>query len=332
MPVKQTDSSPSFDPLIQTENIAFAGKDLIACKSCGRLNPPHRLNCLYCGKGIEFKNENEPLMKPTLRKLEAWENGFNVIVRENAQIEIVTIAQFLSMEPIDLRSILDTESPLPLARVESETEASIIRTRLERCGLESTIVSDGDLAADKLPVRLSGIDFHDGRMGLKHFNTGETVEVASGDLALIVPGMLTVSRVDSFEKKRRRGNTKLVGETATSSDESVLDIYDNKNSIGFRVHLTGFDFSCLGDDKGLLAVENLRLLIVRLKEHAPNARLVTNYLSVKQALSHVWEIESRKDSQGLMRSGFGKREFGSVASSSNLNQFTKYSRLQWHLL
>ena len=144
--------------------------------------------------------------------------------------------------------------------------------------------------------------------------------------------MITASRVDSLEKKRRRGTTKLIDETATASDESILDMYSKRDGIGFRVHLTGFDFSCLGDDKGLLAVENLRRLIVRLKEHAPNAKLVTNYGSVRPALSQVWEIESRKDSQGLKRSGFGKREFGAVASSSNLNQFTKYSRLQWHLL
>ncbi|MEO6051490.1 MAG: hypothetical protein ABIP78_09185 [Pyrinomonadaceae bacterium] len=69
-----------------------------------------------------------------------------------------------------------------------------------------------------------------------------------------------------------------------------------------------------------------------MKEHAPNAKLDNTYAKVRHALSDVWLIESRKESQGLIRSGFGKREFGAIASSSNLNQFTKYSRLQWHLL
>ncbi|MEO6051489.1 MAG: hypothetical protein ABIP78_09180 [Pyrinomonadaceae bacterium] len=257
---KHSETRLTFDPLIQTENIAFDPTELIACTGCGRMNPPNRLTCIYCAKGIEIKIENASLIKPTLRKLELWERGFNIIVCEKAnETDIVKLAQFLSMELNDLTAILDTNTPLPLARVESENEAAIIQTDSERCGIECTIISDADLAAEKLPVRLSTIDFRDQHLGLRDFNTGEIIEIAVADLALIVPGKISASRVDTLEKKRRRGNTKLIDETPTASDESILYIYSRQNSAGFRVHLTGFNFLCLGDDKGLIAVENLRL-------------------------------------------------------------------------
>ena len=82
----------------------------------------------------------------------------------------------------------------------------------------------------------------------------------------------------------------------------------------------------------MVAVENMRRLVVALKEYAPQAKLVSDYAKVSHALGGVWEVEARKDPQGLQRAGFGKVEFGSVASTSNLRQFTKYSRLQWQLL
>ncbi len=324
---------PAFDPLIQTENIAFDPNEMIACNGCARMNPPNRLNCLYCGCVLATTGENASSIKPNLRKLEPWERGYNVIVRGRAdEMDTAKIAQFLSAEMDDTTSILEAGCPLPLARVESDKEAAMLQVGLVKFGLRCLVISDDDLAAEKPPVRLRRIDLLDGRFALTDFNTGGVTDIGVNDLALIVPGMITASRIDSLEKKRRKGKTKLIDETATTSDETILDIYSRHDSSGFRVHLTGFDFSCLGEDKGLLAGENLRLMTVALKEHAPNAKLVPDYPTIRQALGHVWEIESRKDSLGLQRAGFGKVEFGSAASTSNLRQFTKFSRLQWHLL
>src|SRR5688572_9496157 len=72
--------TPGFDPRIQTENIAFDPQELVACVGCGRSNPPTRLKCLYCGRDLETKAENAELIKPTLRKLELWERGINLIL------------------------------------------------------------------------------------------------------------------------------------------------------------------------------------------------------------------------------------------------------------
>ena len=332
IPEKRPGLSPAFDPLIQTENIAFNPTQMQACAACGRMNPPTRLKCLYCGAGFEISAENAGSIKPVLRKLEPWEQGSNLILLEIVNSEnIAAAADLLSMETADLEPIVGTGSPLPIARVEDEREANILITRLDELGLRCSLVNDAALDADKLPVRLSGMEFGKNTIEVTDFNTREITAIESSDLALIVPGVLASVKVESLEKKRR-GKTKVLDEVATASDEPVLDIYSRKGAAGFRVHMAGFDFSCLGEEMGMLASENMRRLVVTLKELAPNAKLISEYPKVRHALGGVWEVEARRDPQGLQRSGFGKMEFGSIASTSNLRQFTKYSRLQWHLL
>jgi hypothetical protein len=46
----------------------------------------------------------------------------------------------------------------------------------------------------------------------------------------------------------------------------------------------------------------------------------------------VWDVDERTESLGIKRSGFAKKDLASVTTRSNLLQFTKYSRLQRHLL
>jgi hypothetical protein len=123
----------------------------------------------------------------------------------------------------------------------------------------------------------------------------------------------------------------LLDETSITSDEAVLDIYFVDDSLGYRINQSGFDFSCLGEDKGLLAAENMQRLLAQLKKKAPDLTVVDNYDDVRHPLGSVWDVEYRNDSQGFKYSGLGRVEFGRVASTSNLNQFTRYSRLQRHL-
>ncbi|MBK8464986.1 MAG: hypothetical protein IPL32_04075 [Chloracidobacterium sp.] len=333
-PEKQGKPFLDFDPEFQSENIAFNPKEMLACDGCSRANPPNRLNCMYCGNELNIRIEDAALIKANRRKLELWECGFNVIVRKSTAEKpaIDKIAALLSLDASVITSILDLSTPLPIARVESENEAGIILNALATLGLRCSVIPDDGLSVDKLPVRLSKIDIIEGGFVLRDFNTGNVTIVAKDDLALIVPGLLTTDKIDSLEKKRRGKETKILAETITAEDEAILDIYSRSDSNGFRIRLAGFDFSCLGEKKGLLAAENLKALIHFLKERSPNAKLVSNYSAIKQVLGIVWEIESRKDSKGLQRVGFGKTEFGAVASTNNLNQFTKYSRLQWHLL
>jgi len=328
-------NEPVFDPRFQTENLAYDTDKLIACVGCSRMNPPNRLNCLYCGRELEIDIEDAASIKTNLRTLELWERGVNVILCEgDACVEPDTekLAVFLCMDATDLSLIINAGTPLPIVRVESEKQADILLAGLEQFGLKCTLVKDDALAADKPPVRLSGMEINDQQLTLKDFNTGNLTETVAADLVLIVLGSITESKVDSLEKRGLRKEAKLIGESATATDEAILDVYFRNDPVGFRVRLAGFDFSCLGERKGLLAGENLQRLIGVLKEQAPGAKYVDNYLAVRQALGRVWDVETRKDSKGVQHAGFGKAELGVVASTNNLNQFTKYSRLQWHLL
>ncbi len=319
----------------RSEPLAFEAEEMILCKSCGRRSPPNRLACMYCAAKLEIAGRDSETIKLDLRKLESWEKGFNVIYLANpiglGNTEIAGITRFLNTEIDAVRSIFDSGKPLPLARVESDEEAVIIEARLRELDVECRTISDEMLNADTVPKRLRGLEFSGDQLSLVDFNSDKAITISREDLALIVVGEVFETRSESMEK-RKKGKTNVLEQTETSADEIMIDLYTKDDAAGFRIPMTGFDFSCLGDGKGMLARENIRALVVTLKEFAPNARLDRGYHEAKELLTDIWEIEQRKDSQGLRRQNFGKLEMGHVAFSSNLKQFTKYSRLQWHLI
>jgi hypothetical protein len=330
-----TQLSAAWNPSIQTENIAFDSEQMVSCGGCLRMNPPNRLNCLYCGGELDIKPEDLDLIKPTYRRPEDWEPGFNVVLISELDPngpEVEAIARHIGADAACIREIVDTKRPMPIARLASEKESQIIVATLGRSGINCTVMSDASLLSEQPPTRLRAVDFQQDSVTLIEFNTGSSTKIDRDDLVLIVPGMIKETKVDQIEKKLRRKDSKVLEESETSSNETVLDIYVRHDAVGFRVMLTGFDFSCLGDDKGLLASENMRRLATRLHQFAPNAKIISDYASVKHALSDVWEIDRRNDSKGMLRSGFARLDFGKTLSSSNLRQLNKFSRLQWHLL
>ncbi len=316
---------------IQTENIAFDADELVACAKCQRNNPPTRLNCFYCGSELEIAPENRDRIRPSLRKLEAWEKGFNLIVEPVAAPDIVAVARLVKLEPDLVRNLFESGKRLPIARVESAAECEVLQTALAGLGVPSNPVSDEALAVDVAPRRLRGIEFGDSGARFILFNDDSIVDVSPEDLKIIVTGAVFEKAVEATEK-RKKGQTRMLDATETASDEPLLDLYSGNDASGFRITTAGFDFSCLGSEKGLLARENLKRLAKRLAVFAPEARVVDDYLSVRELLGEVWETDVRKDSQGMKRSSFGKFDLKRVSTSSNLRQFTKYSRLQRHIL
>lgn len=318
-----------FDPTLQSDDIAFDQSDLIDCKTCSRRNAPDRSSCIYCGKDLENANAT----KLTLRKLENWESGFSVIARRfpTEPSSLSAIAALIGVEKDRFSEMAETKEPLPLRRVESLATAEAITSRIAGLGGECTVLADNDLQPEKPPIRLKRIDLDSYEIAFVDFNTDDVYRIPPGGISLIATGRFITSRTDVLEKKRRGGKSDLLNETSTSSDESVADIYSKDSPIGFRVRLSGFDFSCLGSERKLIAAQNFRLLIERLKTVATNASVV-DYLPIRHFLDDVWEPESRKDALGRKSAGLGKKGFGSVATTSNIIQFTKFSRMHWHLL
>ena len=318
------------DPPATNDNPAFRAEEIISCRNCGRGNPPTRPNCLYCGAELAVRPAQSAAIAPILRPLEDWEKGFNVIYLpdetapdERRQSEI---AKQTRRETEFVRQLVEANSPLPLVRAESETEAEIIRNKLREINIETLIIGDAELAADKPPRRLRGIEFFDDQIVLRLFNTDEIIASGAAEIALIVTGAIFNRRTESMEK-RKKGKQKILDATEISSDELLIDIYAANDNRGFRIAATGFDFSSLGD-KNILAAENIKKLTEKLREFAPAAKFVDDYAQIRHLLGAVWEVEHRQNSLGLKRHSFGKFDFSRVESSSNLAQFTKYSRLQ----
>jgi hypothetical protein len=321
---------------LTAEDISFKADEMIACEKCSRTNAPNRLKCMYCGAELSLSAEQSARVTPHLRKLENWENGFNLIyLPQGEKFEADAIAGIGKITGMTVfshpDSFFELQKPLPLARVESVNEALIVQNRLQEFGLQTKIVSDESLAAEVQPKRLRGLEFQDEKILLILFNNDEVEEIGAKSLNLIVSGVVYEKAVQSTEA-RKKGETKILEATETASDEILIDIYTQENANGYRILTKGFDFSCLGAEKGILARENIKRLIEKLQQVAPEAKLIDDYTTVRNLVGEIWEVEQRKDSQGLTRQRFGKFDLSSVSSSSNLQQFTKYSRLQWHIL
>ncbi len=331
LPDRADQDQKAFDPAIQSENIAFAPGELVGCDNCLRHNPPNRTHCLYCGKELEFSAELLDNRKPVARALESWESGFNVIFRSAVSNCDLSAANLLLSENAELEAIVRSGIPMPIARVESLKLAQTLAIKMKGLGIDCIVVGDADLEVARPPVRLSKVAIENGHFEFTDFNTHSTTRVAFSDLTLIVIGQLNRSRTDLIEKRKRKG-PELLDETASFADESLLDIYITNDTRGFRIFPAGFDFSCLGDKMSLLARENMDRLVTYLTARALSVNVVNNYTAARRHLAPFWEIETRSDAQGIKRIGFGKLGFGKTESTSNLQQFTKYSRLQRHLL
>ena len=227
--------------------------------------------------------------------------------------------------------ILQCGTPLPIARVESEKHADDVAAILAEFEIESTTVPDAALRSASPPQRLRSIEFTDDKLVLQLFNVPELYSLDRDDLVLIVAGIVRETRTESLEKRKRR-TTKTLSETQTASDESVIDIYSRHDADGWRIRAHGFDFSSLGPDKSMVAAENMRTLLSRLAGIPGPVKLVEDFTSVGPLLEYCWPSETRRDALGLQRSGFARKDFASVSTTSNASQFIKYSRLQWHLL
>lgn len=316
----------------QTENLRFTPEEMIACAKCGRKSAPTRLKCFYCGAELSIDEANSRFLKLNLRKLETWEKGFNVILKPNSKKlepeNLTEIARLLKIESETLKKIVELQKFLPLARVESEKEAEITKANLQKFGIETFIVSDENLAAENPPKRLRGIEFWDDKIVFVLFNQEKIVETSSEDLILIVTGAIFERRTEAAEKRDKKQEKQTIQATETFTDEFLIDVYSRQDANGFRIYAKGFDFSSLEAEKGILAIENMRKLIKKLLEVAPNAKFVDDYLKLREVLGNLWEVEHKIDALGLQRKGFGNFNLANVTTANNLQQFTKYSRLQ----
>jgi hypothetical protein len=297
--------------------IGFDPASLTNCGKCGRANPPNRSACMYCGSAM---GGNAAISALDDELLESWQKGYNVVL--SAETDSV------AGEHADaIRAALQNGSSVPIGRFSSETKAAAVADELVRSGAVGQIVSDEELAADRPPVRARSVRFENEALYVTDFNTGETRRFASSDLKLIVAGVLFDDRTETFQKKTRAREAK-AEKTQSVFDRPVVDIYFKGDSSGYRIMTAGFDFSSLGSRMSLIAGENLETLVEHLAEHCSGCRLDNNYKGLRHHLDEIWPLEEHTDHLGKMHRTIDRKGKTTVASRSNLRQFTKYSRLQ----
>ena len=333
-----------FDALGEGAARPFAPGQLVACEECLRANAPTRTACLYCGAALPRAERSAALLRPTLKKLEEWEQGFNVVTLPRAAGALTSdaaeeAAALLRLDAGGLKEIVLAGRAMPLARAPSADEAWLVVERLRELGLSTEVFPDEVLA--RRPARARAFEFEEDALVCRGGPESEPRRVAWSEVVLLVTGRVVSRRVEVSERRRGLGGRTETAETRElASDEAVLDLYTSSvdeheaqgsGGAGFRVLAGGFDYSCLGEGKGLIAAENFNALVAALRERAPSAAHDEEYGRLRPLLSDVWPSAERTESLGLRRERVGRFNTGAVTTVSNETQFTRYARLR-HLL
>ena len=317
----------------------FAPDQMVRCDECLRANPPTRVNCLYCGAVLPLNETTVNLQKPALRPLEKWEQGYNNILLPSpanasgdpGEARLREAADLLRLRTADLTRILSAGMPLPLARAATSDEASLVQRRLSGLGIETCVVADAQPGTEATgPIRVRAVTIDDA--GIYAYQTPETpaINFLWSDFILLVLGRLIVKRVEMKEQKGARAENRILDSSEFVTDETVVDFYTRKQTATYRIAANSFDFSCLGNRKGLVAAENILTLLRLFRDHAPQAVYDDSFNSARKALNVVWPAEQQNESSGWRRERPGKYSIGSATELSNEAQFLRYSRLQYY--
>jgi hypothetical protein len=308
---------------------SFAESELVSCTTCQRKNPPIRSKCLYCGAALSLKTVTFDRPRCDGRKLEVWEKGWNVVAQPTARknIDVSAIAEMFGLEMDVCKPLIESQVLLPVARVETEAEASLWSDKLRQMEVDTFVLADERLSSEMRPRRVRSISLGETEIEFVDFNSNLVTRMPGTEIALIVSGKIHTSTNESLEK-RSRGKSENIAQLDSSNEEGVIDIYPNSDRIGFRILASGFDFSFLGDQKSRLSGENVVRTISMLENMIPNAKLISTFGSVRSLLTAVWGLDVREETAGPRRAGFLKAEMERKMVTTNWTQFTKFSRLQ----
>jgi hypothetical protein len=239
------------------------------------------------------------------------------------------LAARFQLKSADLLVALATGAPLPLSRRPSTDEANQLIGELENLGVESYAMPEAELGFENPPLVIRAVGFEtNGLFGTtKHRN--ERRFGTWDDLGLIVSGRLIAHRVE-VDEKRGRGSVKNLDRRELTEDQSVVDIYLRSFDVPWRIFVNDFDFSCLGDLKGLTAFDNIKALREVLAAQS-QAVWDDSYSRLRPILGNVWPLESTSSESRSRRPRASRNEVSKVTASDNESQFTRYSRLLWNI-
>jgi len=329
--IEDLDSAPDPKP--------FALDQMVPCEECLRANPPTRINCMYCGAVLPHSESGVDLQKPTLRPLEKWELGYNNIlvpdpanVAALAESDLELVAEMLKRPSEDLSRLLSMNATLPVSRAATIDEASLIQRRLRDFGIETQILSDGDLGVSETgPSRVRAFEMTGDTLRLTNNIDTESTSIAWQELELIVTGRLVSTRIELSEEKGKQAENRILDASQFFSDEVVFDLYATDYRGPFRIAANSFDFSSLAERKGLVSVGNMKTLLDIFQTRAPQIEVDQSYHALRKVIELVWPLEQQVESGGWRRARPGKYSVGSVTVKDNEAQFYRYSLLRYHV-
>lgn len=324
---------PFTGPIEPSEPQGFTPDQMIRCDECLRANPPTRVACLYCSAPLPMTEESARLRKPVLKPPEKHQTAYNNILlpgkRDVPDEDLAQGADLLKLSTENLKRIIAEQIFLPVACTASREEAELVFNRLRDVGLQTIVLSDDELGATETSVkRIKSMNVDDEYATLQQAGTKEQIEVRWRDIVLIVTGRLFTKRVEIQERKSRRAESEIVQSSEFSNDEAVIDFYTSTHPQTWRINANRFDFSCLGNQKTLIANENISRLQQFIAANAPQAKVDDSYKRLRQTLDLVWASQQETQSSGWRRERPGKLSVGLSTINNNEIQFTRYSRLQ----
>ena len=244
-----------------------------------------------------------------------------------AEASLAEAASLLRLKVPDLNRILGASRPVPLSRVATTEEATLIGEGLRRLGIETVTVPHIDLHLEESAKKIRALELSGDSLTAVPTSGVDKVTARWDEVTLLVAGRLILNRQETEERKRR-GRKQTVDSRQLSSDESVLDLYVKSVEVNWRIHANNFDFSCLGSAKAVTTFENFAALISLLRDRATNAQCDDSYTQARPALAPVWPVEPQTRQGEWRRSGAGKFDVATVTMTHNEAQFTRYSRLR----
>ena len=333
---KDNENIPFLGPVEPSEPQGFSAEQMIRCEECLRANPPTRMTCLYCVAPLPSTEASAQLRKPVLRPPEKHQHGYNTILLPQDQVpsqEVITqAAELLKLSADKLQEVLSQGTALPVARTASREESELVFNRLQDLGLSSLNLSDQDLDLTENAVkRVKSMVFADDYLTIQLAGVGEETIVAWTDIVLILSARLMETRVEISEGINRKPEKEILDASEFFRDQAVIDFYTSAHSCTWRVSANGFDFSCLGKEKALIANENFSRLKRVISSRAVNANVDESYQRMRNILELAWTTQPDIQSTGWRRERPGKLSLGMTTTKSNESQFTRYSRLRYYM-
>jgi len=310
----------------------FAPDEMVTCDACLRANAPTRDECMYCGASLHQAATPAEVETITAEEI-AEKNHYVVVCAPDGQSihdsAVAQLAERFHLKPEELHVALSTGAPLPLASTASEDDATRIISELTGIEMESANVSAVTLNKDVVPINIRALEFDDDNVTAISKFGRQRLAARLSDVQLVVTGRLLMHRVE-VDERRSRSAVKPLDRRELSQDQSVVDLHLNSSEAPWRVIVNDFDFSCLGERKGLTAFDNARALIELLKYRTP-AEVNDSYARIKPVLTAIWPLQNTASQSRSRRPRASRNEFSTVTASDNETQFNNYSRLVWCL-